>query len=181
MMEHLSVSLKDLEDAAHLGTLTVQMLEQYLASSSASINDTHGVGEMQLMLVSVFGFLECVEWLLAKGADHFHRESYSASTALMYTSRSRTGDALGCVEALLQHGAVVDDVDKWGWTALHQAICNQNRDEAFVLMKAGAKLDGVLVDNYHLKSIPDWAVSMSQSLHLAQKRASQTACTLLVL
>lgn len=51
------------------------------------------------------------------------------------------------VELLIEHGANVHYADKDGWTPLHQAVHNGERDVALALVEAGARLNDCTLDD----------------------------------
>lgn len=95
------------------------------------------------MMAAAGGHLACLQALLAAAPVHrkaafFNDHKKNAWTALFYAAK---GGYIDCVQYLLSHGAVVDDVNREGSTALYVAAREGQADVVRLLAEAGADVN----------------------------------------
>lgn len=117
-------------------------LAEALEADSSSINSPGPGGWPALHLAAHFGHLECVELLLARGADvQVRAVNDMRNLALHAAVAGRVSERRAVIlERLLDAGTPVDATQAGGFTALHSAV--QNRDQACIdlLVARGADM-----------------------------------------
>lgn len=120
----------------------VEALDAALNADPAKLNAPGPGGWPALHLAGHFGHMECVEHLLARGADIQLRSANElANLATHATAAGRVPEARAAIlERLLNAGIPVDATQHGGFTALHSAC--QNGDQACIdlLLARGADI-----------------------------------------
>jgi ankyrin repeat protein len=128
-------------DAAMSGDAAA--LTAALDAEPATLNEPGPGGWPALHLAGHFGHLECVELLLARGADiHLRSANELQNLATHAAAAGRVPEKRASIlERLLDAGILVDVTQHGGFTALHSAC--QNKDEASIqlLLARGADID----------------------------------------
>jgi uncharacterized protein len=128
-------------DAAISGDATA--LAAALDADPSTLNVPGPGGWPALHLAGHFGHLECVELLLARGADiQLRSANEMQNLATHATAAGRVPEMRAAIlERLLDAGIPVDATQHGGFTALHSAC--QNEDEASIrlLLARGADLN----------------------------------------
>jgi ankyrin repeat protein len=133
-------------DAAMSGDAAA--LTAALDADPATLNAPGPGGWPALHLAAHFGHLECVELLLARGADICVRSANEMQN--LATHAAAAGRVLerraAVLERLLDAGIPVDATQHGGFTTLHSAC--QNGDEASIqlLLARGADIDKPAAD-----------------------------------
>lgn len=130
----------NLWDAAMAGD--VAALSAALDADPETLNVPGPGGWPALHLAGHFGHLECVELLLARGADIQLRSANELKNLATHAAAAgRVPDKRAAIlERLLDAGIAVDATQHGGFTALHSAC--QNADEASIqlLLARGADI-----------------------------------------
>jgi ankyrin repeat protein len=133
-------------DAAMSGDAAA--LSAALDADPATLNMPGPGGWPALHLAGHFGHLECVELLLARGADISIRSVNEMNNLATHaTAAGRIPEMRATIlERLLDAGIPVDATQHGGFTALHSAC--QNEDEASIqlLLARGADIDKPAAD-----------------------------------
>ena len=128
-------------DAAMAGD--VAALTAALDADPATMNEPGPGGWPALHLASHFGHLECVDLLLARGADVSLRSANELQNLATHAAAAGRipGRRAPILERLLDAGIPVDATQHGGFTALHSAC--QNEDEASIqlLLARGGDID----------------------------------------
>ena len=94
-------------------------------------------GESTLIAAAREGHRQCIEYLLAAGAD-LNETNSSGETAMMKAAETRNSR---CLQLLVQAGADVNAQDVYGFTALLKATWAHNMECMRILVKAGANVN----------------------------------------
>ena len=108
-----------------------------LIDMGADVNQKDETGKTALMMASIKGYKEVVEFLIQKGADVNQKDDYGW-TALMWTSRKGRNEI---VKLLIQKGADVNQKDYYGWTALIEASKRGHKEVVELLIQKGADVN----------------------------------------
>jgi ankyrin repeat protein len=127
-------------DAAISGD--VAALAAALDADPATLNEPGPGGWPALHLAGHFGHLECVEMLLARGADTQLRSANEMQNLATHAAAAgRVPDRRAVVlEKLLDAGIPVDATQHGGFTALHSACQNEDRASIELLLARGADI-----------------------------------------
>ncbi|KAJ6215951.1 hypothetical protein RDWZM_010451 [Blomia tropicalis] len=101
----------------------LQQLETLLdATPNFFIDAILKAGWTALMYASYRGYPDIVEYCLKRGSDsNYHKEFFTSLMAVCSSMNPNEGLLLLCIDLLLEHGANVNAVDKFGCSALHYA------------------------------------------------------------
>jgi ankyrin repeat protein len=101
-----------------------------------------------LHLAGHFGNVECVQLLLARGADVLARSANEMSNLALHASAAgRVAELRAEVLALLlDAGTPVDATQHGGYTALHEACLNKDQASIDLLLARGADLNKAAAD-----------------------------------
>lgn len=99
-----------------------------------------GVHYTPLELSCLYGHVGCIKLLLEAKVD--------MGCALHITTRNVSKQKITILNLLITHGADVNALDIHGYTALYYACDYNRKDVAHTLLKAGAKLDVVVTNNF---------------------------------
>jgi ankyrin repeat protein len=133
-------------DAAMSGDAAA--LTAALDAEPATLNEPGPGGWPALHLAGHFGHLECVELLLARGADIGLRsanELHNLATHAVAAGRIPDRRA-PILERLLDAGIPVDATQHGGFTALHSACQNADHASIQLLLARGADIDKAAED-----------------------------------
>ena len=108
-----------------------------LIDMGADVNQKNETGKTALMMASIKGYKEVVEFLIQKEADVNQKDDYGW-TALMWTSRKGRNEI---VKLLIQKGADVNQKDYYGWTALMEASKRGHKEVVELLIQKGADVN----------------------------------------
>ena len=127
-------------DAAMAGD--VAALTAALDVDPATLNTPGPGGWPALHLAGHFGHLECVELLLARGADIQLRSSNDMQNLATHAAAAgRVTDRRATIlERLLDAGIAVDATQHGGFTALHSACQNEDQAAIELLLARGADI-----------------------------------------
>jgi len=133
-------------DAAMAGD--VAALTAALDADPATLNAPGPGGWPALHLAGHFGHLECVELLLARGADIQLRSSNDMRNLATHAAAAgRVADRRASIlERLLDAGIPVDATQHGGFTALHSACQNADQASIDLLLARGADIDKPTAD-----------------------------------
>lgn len=128
-------------DAAMAGDAAA--LSAALDADPTTLNAPGPGGWPALHLAGHFGHLECVELLLARGADIQLR---SANEMLNLATHAAAAGRVAAqraaiLERLLDAGVPVDATQHGGFTALHSACLNADQASVDLLLARGADID----------------------------------------
>lgn len=117
-------------------------LEAALDADNSSINSPGPGGWPALHLAAHYGHLECVELLLARGADVSVRSTNELrNLALHAAAAGRVAEKRALIlQRLLDAGTPVDATQAGGFTALHAAALNRDQASIDLLLARGANL-----------------------------------------
>jgi ankyrin repeat protein len=102
---------------------------------------------------------ECTKLCIEMCAN-VNARSCRGSTPLHFASSHGRGDV---ARMLLDAGAMVDATDNEEHTPLYLAIHNDNVNMARLLIDGGGKVSNVILNQYDLQGIPDWAATFIAS------------------
>lgn len=108
-----------------------------MEQAEVDIDATDGLGKSALMWAAMYGHRDCLDYLIAKGAN------VNARTKSMWTALhwAVTNEHTDCAESLIKAGADTSLKDKRGETALDFAKYNTNKGESIPLLdKAVAEM-----------------------------------------
>ncbi len=116
-------------------------LHMQVALHTASIDAKDADGRTALSWAATRGDLRSVSLLLDYGADP-NVASLRGQTSLHWASQNPALPSANVLRALIGAGAVMNQTDYWGRTALDYASCNQDDTRCLeVLVSCGAKLN----------------------------------------
>ena len=116
-------------------------LQKQLNLSTAGIDDKDADGRTALSWAATRGDLRSVSLLLHHMADP-HVASMRGQTPLHWASQNRNQDGPEVLQALLDAGSNVNQIDYWKRTALIYASCNQDDPRCLeILVNGGANLN----------------------------------------
>jgi len=123
-------------------------LEAALEADSSSINSPGPGGWPALHLAAHFGHTECVELLLARGADVQVRSiNDMRNLALHAAAAGRIPDRRAAIlQRLLDAGTPADATQAGGFTALHAAVQNSDQASIDLLLSRGADMNRAAAD-----------------------------------
>lgn len=118
-------------------------LEAALEADSSSINSPGPGGWPALHLAAHYGQLECVELLLARGADvQLRSVNDMRNLALHAAAAGRIPERRAAIlERLLDAGTPPDATQAGGFTALHSAVQNTDQASIDLLVARGADMN----------------------------------------
>jgi len=114
-----------------------------LDADSSTLNAPGPGGWPALHLAAHFGHLECVQLLLARGADVDLRSANEMSNLATHAAAAgRIPERRAVIlKALLDAGIPVDATQHGGFTALHSACQNADRASIDLLLARGADME----------------------------------------
>jgi ankyrin repeat protein len=124
----------DVFEAATLGNIA--RLRELLDEDRAQINSWSPDGFTPLHLACFFGQEEAAKFLLDRGADVASAARNPMRVQPLHSAAA--GRRLPIVRVLLERGAPVNARQHLGWTALHEAANQGNREMAECLLRHGA-------------------------------------------
>ncbi len=111
---------------------------ELLLEAGANVNLASNCGQTPLQVSAARGHVTCVNLLLGAGADvNLANKDREGSTPLCAAARGHTK----CVKLLLEAGADVNLTDKYGNSALFEALSWDSFGSVKLLVQAGATLD----------------------------------------
>ena len=127
--------------------------------STAGIDEKDADGRTALSWAATRGDLSSVALLLKYGADP-NVASLRGQTPLHWASQNPTGNGAQILQALIDAGSNVNQIDYWKRTALIYASCNQNDSRSLeVLIDSGANLNS---QDCHQRSPLGYAAKMGK-------------------
>ncbi|KAJ4988253.1 b-cell lymphoma 3-encoded protein [Stagonosporopsis vannaccii] len=119
-----------------------------LVRGGADVNKIDQRGDNALMRLILTHCVDGkpVRLLLDAGID-VHHVSNGGQTALMIAASNVFAGSFEACSLLLEHGALVNQIDTWGWTPATQAIAENNHSVLELFIKHGASLDTIMKAN----------------------------------
>lgn len=126
----------------------VQSLIAALDADPATLNAPGPGGWPALHLAGHFGHLECVDMLLARGADIQLRSANEMQNLATHAAAASSipDKRAAIVERLLDAGIAVDATQHGGFTALHSACQNEDQATIQLLLARGADMNKPAAD-----------------------------------
>lgn len=107
---------------------------QYLDAKTVDEVDANGRHSTPLHVAAGFGRLECVEKLIASGADFCKRDD----SGLQPLHNACSFGHVDVARLLIEKGSPVTTPDNWGFTPLHEAAAKDKADVCVLLLQYGA-------------------------------------------
>jgi ankyrin repeat protein len=122
---HIEAKTYDGDRSAFLWAVFLgnERIVQFLYANEADINEVNNRGDTPLIIASYMGYGNILQYLIAEGADIHHKTIGRNFTALHFAA-FRGQNAI--VQILLEHGALVDEVDSDGRTPFMLAALHGN-------------------------------------------------------
>lgn len=134
-------------------------LQMQLDLSTARIDEKDADGRTALSWAATRGDLRSVATLLQYRADP-NVASLRGQTPLHWASQNQTGNSAQILQALIDAGTNINQVDYWKRTALIYASCNQDGPRCLeILVSSGAKLNS---QDCHQRSPLGYAAKMGK-------------------
>lgn len=153
---------------------------ELLVNHGANVNGCDNEGNSALMLAANGGYFNIVEYLILKGAN-VNSSDNKMETVLMKTVLAQikgfTDNHAKILNFLLEKGARINDVDKYGWTALFSAVFKLSIQAVDCLLLGGA--DPTIKDNKG-RTVLDYASGKNcdkPTLKIMQKLKQATVST----
>ena len=124
-----------LHRASDSGALDVVKM---LVEAGAGVRATDNEGATCLMLAAYFGHTETVRYLVGLPEVEVNPRESDGDTALHYAARQDEADVVGVVRVLIDAGAGIDTVDRYGLSPLLWASESGARNVVKMLVEAGA-------------------------------------------
>jgi ankyrin repeat protein len=145
------ITANQMGEAAQEGDLA--KLKDFLKDFPSLVNSHNDDGWTPLHLAAHYGHREVVELLLARGAQvNLKSENSMKNTAVR---AAVAGNRTNVVDVSLARSASVNTRQHGGWTALHGAAQNGNREMVRILLDYGADPK---LKNDHGQTAPDIAL-----------------------